>query len=35
MVASVYDGKYRPSPIPKGGFEIVLDVTFFLADKKR
>ena len=22
MVASVYDAKYQPSPIPKGGLEI-------------
>ena len=30
ILASVCDAKYRPSPILKGGLEIVLDVTFLL-----
>ena len=30
----VYDEKYRPSPIPKGGLEIVLEVTFKIQDEK-
>ena len=35
MEASVYDGKYRLSPIPEGGLEIVLDVTFFIAERTK
>ena len=31
----VYDAKYRPSPISKGGLAIVLDVTFLIAGIKR
>ena len=31
----VLDAKYRPSPIPRGGLEIVLAAVFKIADEKR
>ena len=34
MVASVYNPKHQPSPIPKCGLEIALDVNFLIADIK-
>ena len=30
ILASIYDSKYRTSPILKGGLQTVLDVTFLL-----
>ena len=35
MLASVYNPKYQPSPIPKGELELVLDVTFLIVDIKQ
>ena len=31
----VYESKYRPSPIAKGGLDILLKVTFSISDKDR
>ena len=31
----VHDPKYRPSPIPKGGLEIILKVTFAIEDENK
>ena len=33
--AKVHDPRYRPSPIPKGGLEIILQATFSISDEKR
>jgi len=35
IAAVVEDEKYRPSPVAKGGLEIVLRVTFKIDDSKR
>ena len=35
MEGYVLDAKYRPSPIPHGGLEIVLTAVFKIADEKR
>ena len=32
---SVFEEKYRPSPIPKGGLEIMLEVELKIEDSKR
>ena len=31
----VFEEKYRPSPIPKGGLEIMLEVELKIEDKKK
>ena len=33
--AKVHDPRYRPSPIPKGRLEIILQATFSISDEKR
>ena len=35
MKGYILDAKYRPSPIPRGGLEIVLTAVFKIADEKR
>ena len=35
LAATVCDENYRPSPIPKGGLEILLQVTFNIQEDKR
>ena len=33
--ARVYSSRYRPSPIPKGGLEIIVKMTFTIVDEKK
>ena len=35
LAATVFDENFRPSPIPKGGLEILLQVTFKIQEDKR
>ena len=35
LSATVCDGNHRPSPIPKGGLDILLQVTFKIQEDKR
>ena len=35
VIGKVFESKYRPSPIPKGGLEILLKVSFSICDNER